>query len=198
LLVSFSQDIQQYKNDPIFNFYPFSKIDSNEHRKEFLISKEFPLIDVIKMKTNKNIVPFPQYRDMLDQVFYFFKEFLYLFESSKLSNLAKEMNHFLKISNGDMELLETNLGLLQKSPILIHPSLLLFNSKFIQVRSRIFKYMRTSIQYSYQKDLLYLPNNVLHFVLHWNQMFLPNCLSECSEESDLNIFTSKSLCETSY
>lgn len=190
-LGSFASAIDCYQDDPIVHFAPFAKVDAREHEQDYLISQQFPLVALKTQPVDEARLPFPEYKTVLEQVFCFLKEFLYLFESTQLANLAKEVYHFLRVVNGDVGHFESCRTLLRGSSICIHPCLLLYHAKFMHVRSRIFKYMRTSIQYSYQKDLLYSPNNVLHFVLHWNQMFLPNTFSGLPESTDMDIFKSK-------
>lgn len=197
-LSQFSLDIECYRNDPIFNFSPFAKVDAHENETEFILAKKYPLIQVKKKPSVKTatelVIPFPLYKKLLEQVYCFLNEFLHIFDSAKLENLSKEVYHYLKIANGDMSHFSSCRTLIQKSIIKIHPCLKLYNIKFAEVRSRMFKFMRTSIQYSYQKDLLYSPNNVLHFILHWNEMFLFNSLDkDQNRHKNMDIFKSRTI-----
>lgn len=186
-LSSFAQDISLYQDDPVFNLAPFAKVDSREHEQEFFIFRKFPLLplDGHDKAPSPRALPFPEYRRTLEDIFCFLREFHYLFESPAFAGLAKEIGHLLKICDGDMSHFLLIGQLLARSKVAVHPTLRLFKSKFVQARERVFRFMRTSIKYSFEKDLLYKPNNVLHFALHWNQMFHPASLSEDRDESPL-------------
>ena len=145
-----------------------------------------------KTKRSQFVLSFRQYKLLLEDVYCFLRAFKSRFNSNLIANLVEQIPFFLRVSEGDMDLLIKNKEHFQNCVSKIHPCLNLFGLKYLGAQKRVYKFMRQSLKYSFNNKGLYRDNNILHFLLFWNQLFAVDSLSENSAPpSDLDIFLCK-------